>query len=71
MIDYEVNIDIRECSECRHYLGGCSCKAFDKIPIDLYLNAGTHTEKRADQKGNFVFESDKPIITMRVYKSTD
>lgn len=71
LIDCEIEEPVQDCSECSHFLGGGSCQAFDKIPIDLYLDASAHTEKRADQKGDFVFEPNKPISTKRVYKSTD
>ena len=70
LVDYEIQTP-RSCKECNHYLSGCKCRAFDSIPIEIYTDAGSHTAKRKDQKGDYVFASDKPAETNRIYENRD
>lgn len=70
LIDYEIE-EPRSCDECRHYISGAVCRAFDVIPIEFFNDAGRHNKKRANQKGDFVFSSDIPAPTMRIYKDID
>lgn len=56
-----------ECSDCKHYLGGTSCRAFDTIPLEIYCDAESHTKAVDGQHGDYVFATDKPRTTMRVY----
>ncbi|MEG2278134.1 MAG: hypothetical protein RSC80_09970 [Odoribacter sp.] len=67
MIDYEIDTDIRACSECKHYLGGSVCRAFDEKPLALFLNAAKHNKTLPNQKGAFIFETDKPTVKTCVY----
>lgn len=70
LVDHEIQTP-RSCQECNHYLGGCKCCAFDQIPIDIYTDAESHNARRSDQKGDYVFASDKPAETTRIYESKD
>lgn len=67
MIDHEIVIDTRECTECKHYLGGCKCRAFDKIPLDVFVNASQHDKQIPGQTGSYTFETDIPAVKSRVY----
>lgn len=55
------------CEDCKHFISGLHCKAFDTIPLEIWRNAESHTSVLSEQKGSFVFETDKPRDTMRVY----
>lgn len=59
------------CEDCKHFLGGVGCRAFDVIPLDIYENPEGHTSVVQGQKGDYVFETDKPRETMRVYFDED
>ena len=61
----------RTCSECRHFISGAKCRAFDLIPIDLLHDAGTHDKILDNQKGDFVFISDIPAPVMNIYEIRD
>lgn len=67
MIDYEIDTDIRACSECKHYLGGSACRAFDEIPLALFTDAAKHDKPQPKQKGAFTFETDKLTAKTRIY----
>lgn len=69
MIDKEIEVQVRECKECTHYLGGCKCRAYDIIPIDLFLDAATHNKVQPNQKGDYIFNAKVPAQTMRVYSA--
>lgn len=56
-----------ECKDCKHYLGGISCRAFDTIPVDIYCDAESHAKVVDGQRGNYIFSTDKPRTTMHVY----
>ena len=55
------------CEDCKHFIKGLQCKAFDIIPIEIFDNPEGHTSIVSGQKGKYVFETDKPRDTMRVY----
>lgn len=59
------------CEDCKHFISGLQCKAFDIIPLDIVLDAESHVSVLPEQKGKYVFEPDKPRDTMRVYVSGD
>lgn len=60
------------CEDCKHFKGGLSCAAFDRIPLELYGDgAESHTSVRPDQKGDYIFETDKQRDTMRVYEDEE
>jgi len=56
------------CEDCKHFISGLKCKAFDLIPLKMFDNPEGHISVVPEQKGNFVFETDKPRETMRVYE---
>ena len=48
------------CEDCKHRIKGTAgCKAFDKIPEDVYFNDIKHDKPIKGQKGDFVFEPVK------------
>lgn len=56
------------CTDCKHFISGLRCKAFeDIIPIEIWGNAESHKTVLPEQKGDYVFDTDKPRDTMRVY----
>lgn len=55
------------CEDCKHFIEGITCRAFDIIPLDVYGNPEGHTSVLSGQKGDYVFTTDKPRDTMRVY----
>ena len=56
------------CEDCKHFISGLRCKAFeDIIPIEIWGNAESHKTVLPEQKGDYVFDTDKPRDTMRVY----
>lgn len=55
------------CEDCKHFISGLQCKAFDVIPLEIWGNAESHTSVLPEQKGSFVFETGKSRDTMRVY----
>ena len=44
------------CVVCKHYQKDRKCKAFDKIPDDIWEGKNDHTEKHPKQKNNILFE---------------
>lgn len=56
-----------DCKDCKHFVGGHSCKAFDEIPISIALSPESHKEVLQGQKGEYVFEPARPRDTMRIY----
>lgn len=59
------------CEDCKHFLFGAKCRAFDLIPIEIYEDPEAHTTVVSGQKGDYVFATDKPRDTMRVYGDGD
>lgn len=59
------------CEDCKHFLTGVKCRAFDLIPIEIYEDAEAHTSVVPGQKGDYVFATGKPRDTMRVYGDGD
>ena len=59
------------CEDCKHFLFGARCRAFDLIPIEIYEDPEAHTVVVPGQKGDYVFATDKPRDTMRVYVDGD
>lgn len=55
------------CWDCKHFVRGATCRAFDLIPPEIIDNPEGHTEIVPGQTGNYVFETDKPRDTMRIY----
>lgn len=60
-----------QCEDCRHFKGGIQCAAFDVIPMPIYDDAESHNKVLDGQYGSYVFETDKPRETMRVYEVAD
>lgn len=55
------------CEDCKYFVSGLKCKAFDLIPLEIYDNPEGHTSIVPGQNGDFVFKTDKPRDTIRVY----
>lgn len=55
------------CEDCKHFIKGITCRAFDIIPLEVFENPEGHVSVVPGQKGNYVFETDKQRDTMRVY----
>lgn len=55
------------CEDCKHFLSGLKCRAFELIPLEYYADAETHSTVVPEQKGSYVFVTDKPRETMRIY----
>ena len=55
------------CEDCKHFISGLKCRAFDLIPLEIYGDAESHTSVVPGQHGDYVFATDKPRDTMRVY----
>ena len=67
MIDQEVPQPFM-CEDCKHYLGGFRCKAFDNLVAAENAPIGEeHTKIVPGQKGDYVFETDKPRQYIRAY----
>ena len=47
------------CYLCKHYIERRKCKAFEKIPDDIWEGKNDHTKKYPDQKNNIIFEPIK------------
>ena len=56
------------CEDCKHFINGITCRTFDIIPLNVLENPEGHTSVIPDQNGDYVFETDKPRDTMRVYR---
>jgi hypothetical protein len=49
------------CSYCKHHIVGSACKAFNRIPDDIYLNqVDYHFQPREGDNG-IIFEQSEPI----------
>lgn len=60
------------CEDCKHYLYGLTCAAYDFIPAKIIeAGAESHDHVMPGQKGDYVFATDKPRNTMRVYVDGD
>ncbi len=47
------------CTFCKHQLGFRHCKAFDKIPADIWRGENKHTKPIKGQSNQIVFEKNK------------
>lgn len=47
---------IYTCANCKNYLSGLSCLAFDLIPEDILNGENNHLEPLYDQDNDIVFE---------------
>lgn len=59
------------CEDCKYFVSGLTCKAFDIIPLEIFDNPEGHTSVVPGQNGNYVFTTDKSRDTMRVYMSDE
>lgn len=59
------------CEDCKHFIKGIQCRAFDIIPLEVFDDPEGHTSVLPGQKGGYVFETDKPRDTMRIYVEED
>lgn len=60
------------CDACKHFIKGLTCAAFDLIPDQIIEEgAESHDHVMPGQKGDYVFETDQPRDTMRVYGVDD
>lgn len=59
------------CEDCKHFIKGLQCRAFDIIPLEVFDDPEGHTSVLPGQKGNYVFETDKPRDTIRIYVDED
>ena len=59
------------CEDCKHFIKGLQCRAFDIIPLEVFDDPEGHTSVLPGQKGDYVFETDKPRDTMRIYVEED
>ena len=55
------------CEDCKYFISGLKCKAFDIIPLEIFDDPEAHTYVVPGQNGDYTFETDKPRDTMRVY----
>lgn len=46
------------CLHCRHYEGGRKCKAFDEIPMEIYIGRDLHREEYEGDHGIQFEEGD-------------
>lgn len=70
LVDKIVELPYR-CDDCKHFVSGLQCKAFDIIPLEIWGNTESHTVVLPEQKGDYVFEPARPRDTMRVYVDDD
>lgn len=59
------------CEDCKHFIKGIQCRAFDIIPLEVFDDPEGHTSVLPGQKGGYVFETDKLRDTMRIYVEED
>ena len=59
------------CEDCKHFIKGLQCRAFDIIPLEVFEDPEGHTSVLPGQKGDYVFETDKPRDTIRIYVDED
>lgn len=59
------------CEDCKHFIKGLQCRAFDIIPLEVFDDPEGHTSVLPGQKGDYVFETDKPRDTIRIYVDED
>lgn len=55
------------CEQCIHFIGGCTCKAFDTIPMYIVFDAEKHNRLLEGQKGNFTFATKEERQFTNVY----
>lgn len=51
------------CINCKHYIKGTKCKAFDQIPEIILFGKDDHSKPLPEQKNNIVFEPKKKSET--------
>ena len=44
------------CNQCRHFIDGLKCKAFDTIPDEILFGENDHSKPLKGQKNKIVFE---------------
>jgi len=44
------------CNNCKHFISGKKCTAFDEIPIEILSGLEGHSKPIKAQKNNIVFE---------------
>ena len=60
------------CDACKHFERGLTCAAFDLIPDEIIENgAESHNHVMPGQNGDYIFETDQPRDTLRVYGDDD
>lgn len=59
------------CEDCKYYIENLRCAAFQVIPLSIYYNPESHNKVIAGQCDNYIFSTDKPRNTMRVYMEDD
>lgn len=67
LVDYKRPIPFT-CEQCAHFIGGCKCKAFDIIPIEIIFDAEQHGTIMDGQKGDYVFMSKEERLFINVYE---
>ena len=67
LVDYKRPIPFT-CEQCAHFIGGCKCKAFDIIPIEIIFDAEQHGTIMDGQKGDYVFMSKEERLFVNVYE---
>ena len=55
------------CEQCVHYIKGSQCQAFDEIPLDIFIDAESHTALLEGQKGDYLFETHEEKEQIRGY----
>ena len=58
-MEFIIMIYATPCYLCKHYIERRKCKAFEKIPDDIWEGKNDHTKKYPDQKNNIIFEPIK------------
>jgi len=44
------------CNNCKWYLGGLMCAAYERIPSRIVAGTNDHEEVQKDQDGEFIYE---------------
>lgn len=48
------------CEDCKHFLSGAKCRAFDLIPIEIYEDPEAHTAVVPGKKGTMYLQPISP-----------
>lgn len=59
------------CEECKNFIGGLKCKAFDRVPRDIHYNAEIHTQVVPGQIGDYIFIAKGPRGIRHIYCGPD